>query len=122
MFDLRKGGVVAAVLVALLVVGLREVLPRLRPIGHPTLAAIHYQTDTYVGQRVEVQGTVRSFSDSSGTYYVLEDAEQDRILLQSTDPLISQRVDRSLQATGSVGYGDGLGIYLDVESVRVPNP
>src|SRR5690242_7843291 len=111
MFDLRRGGIVAAVLVALLIVGLREVLPRLRPIEHPTLAAIHYQTDTYVGQRVEVQGTVRAFSDSSGSYFVLEDAQQDRILLQSTDPLISQRVDQPLQVTGTVGFSDGLGIY-----------
>jgi len=122
MFDLRKGGIVAAVVVALLVVGLREVLPRLRPIERPTLGAIHYQTDAYVGQRVEIEGTVRAFADDAGPYYVLEDAQQNRILLQSTDPLIPQRVDTSLQAIGTVGYRDGLGIYLDVESVRVPNP
>ena len=122
MLDFRKGGIVAAVLVALLVVGLREVLPRLRPIEHPTLAAIHYATDTYVGQRVEVQGTVRAFSDDSGTYYVVEDAQQNRILLQPINPLISQRVGQSLQVTGTVGFRDGVGIYLDVESVRVPSP
>ncbi|HEX5416709.1 MAG TPA: hypothetical protein VFZ25_13650 [Chloroflexota bacterium] len=121
MIDLRKGGIVAAVLVALAFVGARSALPRLRPIGHPTLAAIHYQTDSYVGQRVELEGTVRAFTDSSGTYYVLEDAQQNRILLQSTDPLIQARVDKSLRATGTVGYREGLGIYLDVESVAIPS-
>ena len=122
MVDLRKGGIVAAVLVAMVVVGVRFALPRVRPIEPASLQAILFQTEEYVGRRVEVSGTVRAFPDRSGTYYVLEDANQNRILLRSTDPIVAQSVNRSLWAIGTVGFDDQTGIYLDVESVSETKP
>jgi|GEM_PF-4498217 len=117
MGRLRKGGFVVAVLVAVAIVAARAILPGLRPVEPATLGAIHFQTEEYVGRRVEVSGTVRAFSDQSGTYFVLEDANQNRILLQSNDPVVGRSVDRPLRAIGTVGFDDRIGIYLDVQSV-----
>ena len=82
-----------------------------------SLHAVHYDTERYEGKRVEVSGTVRVFQDTGAPYYVLEDAEQNRILLRASAQVLAPRVGSALTAVGVVGFDDTTGIYLDVQSV-----
>lgn len=118
MANPRWGGVALVLFLATLVVIVRLVVPRVTPPSQVPLAAIHWETERYVGQRVQVSGTVRAFDDPGGRYYVLEDANQNRILLQTSPANLVSQVDQPLTAIGIVGFDETRGIYLDVESLR----
>ena len=118
MANPRWGGVAIVLGLAALVVIIRLVIPHVIPPPQVPLASIHWETERYVGQRVQVSGTVRAFDDPGGRYYVLEDANQNRILLQTAPANLVSRVDQPLTAIGTVGFDENRGIYLDVETMQ----
>ena len=118
MSNPRWGGVAIVLGLAALVVTVRLVIPRVIPPPQVPLASIHWDTESYIGERVQVNGTVRAFDDPGGRYYVLEDANQNRILLQTAPATLASRVDKPLTAIGTVGFDEHRGIYLDVESLQ----
>ena len=115
---LRQGGILVALFLAIAVFGLTTILRQARQPANVPLDAIHRYTERYEGQRVQVSGVVRVFEDSKGRYYVLEDAQKNRILLRTDLRQISRRVGFPITAVGVVGFADNEGIFLDVESLR----
>lgn len=99
-----------ACIVALVTIAIRAEPPPVVP-----LKSIHFDTEQYIGKRVEVSGTVRVFQDTGAPYYVLEDAQENRVLLRSDRQLLSLHVDRPLTVIGVVGFDDHAGIFLTVE-------
>ena len=103
------------VLIVACIVALVTIVIRAEPPPVVPLKSIHFDTEQYVGKRVEVSGTVRVFQDTGAPYYVLEDAQENRVLLRSDRQPLSPQVDRPLTVIGVVGFDDQTGIFLTVE-------
>src|SRR5579872_5169672 len=116
---LRRAEVVLVSILAVLAV-LVTLVVRAQPPPSESLKAIHFNTEEYVGKRVRLSGTVRVFQDTGAPYYVLEDAQQNRVLLRSDPRALAPLVGKGLTVTGVVGFDDTAGIYLTVQDLA-PN-
>lgn len=83
-----------------------------------TLAQLVEHQQDYDGSLVRTSGTVRSFTDANGTYYVIEDATSNRVeLLPPRDA--ARYVGRKVTVTGRFEVSAWAGRILDVESAAV---
>jgi hypothetical protein len=88
-----------------------------------SLAQLSAAQESYNGKQVSTSGTVREFSDSGGTYYVLENAEQDRVALEPADeaaPYAGQDV--TVAGRFTFGQETGRRIELTTISATAPTP
>jgi len=114
LFRLRRAEIVFVLILAC-IVAVVTIVVRAEPPPVVPLRSIHFDTEQYIGKRVEVSGVVRVFQDTGAPYYVLEDAQENRVLLRSDGRQLSLHVDRALTVIGVVGFDDHVGIYLTVE-------
>jgi hypothetical protein len=89
-----------------------------RPI-RISIAQAREQVRSLRGGLVRVDGSVRKFTDERGDYYVLEDADRNRMgLAGRIEPLLPPLADRSCRVTGVLSYEPGRGFYLLGRSVE----
>lgn len=114
---IRRGGFLVAILLAVLIVALFSLVQHLRRPPTVSLGMIHRYTRHYEGDRVQVSGVVRVFNDSGGRYYVLQDAQENRVLLRADPHKLAGLLGSHVTATGVIGFDPHSGIYLDVEAI-----
>ena len=71
------------------------------------------------GELVRTSGVVRPFRDASGTYYVLEDADNNRVELLPARS-VADYAGRSITVVGTFAASDTTGRALTVRSVDTP--
>ncbi len=86
---------------------------------HVTLADLVAQQEAYAGQQVETSGEVRAFHDPGGTYYVLEDANANRVQVRPADD-VARYVGRQLTVVGRFDVLPDAGRVMVIESARAP--
>jgi hypothetical protein len=86
------------------------------PARH-SLGQLAAHQEAYDGQEVTTSGTVRSFEEPSGTYYVLEDAFDDRVELTPADR-VADLVGKTVTVTGRFSVDPAQGRVIAVDSVE----
>lgn len=90
------------------------------PASH-TLADLVAHQESYDGKVVSTTGTVRGFHDATGTYYVIEDADADRVLVKPAS-LFANRVGQAVTVTGRFNVTTTEGRVLTVTAVASAGP
>jgi hypothetical protein len=109
----RAAGDLAALVAALLVLAACGAIPTI------PLRELAANQDRYAGELVRTSGVVRPFHDASGTYYVLEDADANRVELLPARS-VADYAGRSITVVGTFAASDTAGRVLTVSTVDVP--
>lgn len=81
-----------------------------------SLAQLSANQESYNGDQVSTSGTVREFSDGGTTYYVLEDADQDRVALEPANEA-APYAGEDVTVTGRFTFGQETGRRIDVTTI-----
>lgn len=90
------------------------------PASH-TLADLAAHQESYDGKVISTTGTVRAFHDATGTYYVIEDAAANRVLVKPAS-LFADRVGQTITVTGRFNLTTTEGRVLTVTAVASAGP
>jgi hypothetical protein len=83
-----------------------------------SLASLAAHQQSYRGKQVTTQGVVRRFADATGTYFVVEDAEHDRVEVLPASRMAAYQ-GRRVEVTGRFGVDQTTGRFMQVERVSV---
>lgn len=87
-----------------------------------TIAELVAYQSAYVNKTVATSpGVVTRFSDSGGTYFVLQADAQDRVALRPSAK-VAGYVGRSVRVTGRFGFDPNAGRYIEVSSITTEAP
>jgi hypothetical protein len=81
-----------------------------------TLGQLAGAQETYSGQLVQTTGSVEPIRDSSGAYYVLADAQQDRVTLEPAEQA-ARFVNRRVTVTGQFHFDAHTGRSLHIATL-----
>ncbi|HZD75048.1 MAG TPA: hypothetical protein VE776_14375 [Actinomycetota bacterium] len=81
-----------------------------------SLARLAADQEAYRGEQVKTQGVVRRFTDTAGSYFVIEDAEHDRVEVLPASRMARYQ-GRRVELTGRFGVGQTTGRFIQVERV-----
>jgi hypothetical protein len=85
------------------------------------LAGLVSRQQDFAGDEVRTSGTVTRFVDAAGTYYVLQDAQQDRVEL--LPPSKAGAFDgRTVTVTGRFHVSSSIGRFIRVELIKPGAP
>ena len=88
-----------------------------RPVS-VSLAGLAAHQEDYKGKLVTTRGVVRRFADTAGTYFVVEDAEHDRVEVLPPSRMARYQ-GRQVQVTGRFGVNQTVGRFVRVERVSL---
>lgn len=84
-----------------------------------SLGSLAANQGSYQGQEVRTEGLVQRFTDPTGPYFVLEDAQQDRVEVLPAARMAGFE-GRRVEVTGKFGVNETIGRYIQVERVSSP--
>lgn len=115
--DVRSTALIWALSVML---GMALLIPacRTRSPAAVSLATLAAAQESYLGRRVRTEGVVRRFIDPSGPYFVIEDANRNRVALIPA-PRVAAYRGRRVEVIGTFEFNQTLGRFIDVEDVLV---
>jgi hypothetical protein len=70
----------------------------------------------YDGHLVTTEGTLRTFADRGGSYWVLEDAAGHRVALRA-ESASGRHAGERVRVTGTFGFDSGKGRFIDATRV-----
>lgn len=83
-----------------------------------SLAKLVADQESYVGRDVRTEGVVRRFTDPSGPYFVLEDAEHNRVELLPASRVAAYQ-GRRIEVDGVFGIEQTRGRFIEVGNVSI---
>jgi hypothetical protein len=83
-----------------------------------SLARLVADQESYVGRDVRTEGVVRRFTDQSGPYFVLEDAEHNRVELVPA-PRVAAYQGRRIDVDGVFGFKPTRGRFIEVGNMSI---